>query len=257
MAGCKVSGCIVTYNNMRTIDKTLSTLLACTRGVDFKLYIVDNASTDGTPQFIREKFGGDDRVEVIERGINDGFSAGHDSVLDRLTSEFHAVINPDVILRDDVLEQMSAYMLAHPDIGLLSPRIRFPDGRDQVLGKRDPTLRYLAASRLRGKGEPNRLLREYAMLDADFSRPFDIENATGCFMLLRTDLFRQLGGFDTHYFLYFEDSDLTRMVRRTSRAVYYPDACVYHVWGRESKKNNRLRIIQIRSMLYYFRKWRR
>lgn len=257
MAGCKVSGCIVTYNNMRTIDKTLSTLLDCTRGVDFKLYIVDNASTDGTPQFIREKFGGDDRVEVIERGTNDGFSAGHDSVLDRLTSEFHAVINPDVILRDDVLAQMTAYMRAHPDIGLLSPRIRFPDGRDQVLGKRNPSLRYLAASRLRGKGEPNRLLREYAMLDADLSVPCDIENATGCFMLLRTDLFKQIGGFDTHYFLYFEDSDLTRAVRQTSRAVYYPDACVYHVWGRESKKNSRLRRIQIQSMLYYFRKWRR
>lgn len=257
MTDCSVSGCIVTYNNMRTIEKTLSTLLECTRGVDFKLYIVDNASTDGTPQFIRERFGGDGRVEIIERQTNDGFSAGHDSILDRLTSEFHAVINPDVIVRDDVLEQMASYMREHPDIGLLSPRIRFPDGRDQVLGKRDPTIRYLAASRLRGKGAPNRILREYAMLDEDLSVPCDIENATGCFMLLRTDLFRQIGGFDTHYFLYFEDSDLTRMVRRTSRAVYYPDACVYHVWGRESKKNNRLRRIQIQSMLYYFRKWRR
>lgn len=257
MTDCSVSGCIVTYNNMRTIDKTLSTLLACTRGVDFKLYIVDNASTDGTPQFIREKFGGDDRVEIIERQTNDGFSAGHDAVLDRLTSEFHAVINPDVIVRDDVLLQMASYMREHPDIGLLSPRIRFPDGRDQVLGKRDPAIRYLVASRLRGKGAPNRILREYAMLDEDLSVPCDIENATGCFMLLRTDLFRQIGGFDTHYFLYFEDSDLTRTVRQTSRAVYYPDACVYHVWGRESKKNNRLRRIQIQSMLYYFRKWRR
>ena len=95
------------------------------------------------------------------------------------------------------------------------------------------------------------------MLDADLSVPCDIENATGCFMLLRTDLFKRIGGFDTHYFLYFEDSDLTRAVRQTSRAVYYPDACVYHVWGRESKKNSRLRRIQIQSMLYYFRKWRR
>ena len=257
MTDCSVSGCIVTYNNMRTIEQTLSTLLACTRGVDFKLYIVDNASTDGTPQFIRETFGGDPRVEVIERQTNDGFSVGHNFVLDRLTSEFHAVINPDVIIRDDVLEQMASYLRAHPDVGLLSPRIRFPDGRDQVLGKRNPTLRYLVASRLRGKGAPNRLLREYAMLDEDLSAPCDIENATGCFMLLRTDLFQKIGGFDTHYFLYFEDSDLTRTVRRTSRAVYYPHACVYHVWGRESKKNNRLRRIQIRSMFYYFRKWRR
>ena len=257
MEPCRVSGCIVTHNNMRTIEKTLRTLLDCTKGVDFKLYIVDNLSTDGTPDLVREKFGADSRVELLEPHTNHGFGAGHNLVMDRLDSEFHAVINPDVILRDDVLKIMTDYMRANPDIGLLSPRIRFPDGRDQVLGKRNPTVRYLAASRLRGKGEPNAILREYAMLDCDLSKPCDIENATGCFMLLRTDLFRSVGGFDEHFFMYFEDCDLTRTVRQTSRAVYFPDACVYHVWGRDSKKDSRLRRIQIQSMFYYFRKWRR
>ncbi len=257
MDNCSVSGCIVTHNNMRTIGTTLSTLLNCTEGVDFKLYIVDNLSTDGTVDFIRAHYGDDPRVELIEPGTNRGFGAGHNLVLPRLTSELHAIINPDVVLRDDALACMAAYMRAHPDVGLLSPRIRFPDGRDQVLGKRDPTLRYLAASRLRGSGAPKKTLREYAMLDEDLSEPCDIENATGCFMLVRTDLLRQLGGFDERYFMYFEDCDLCRMIRQTSRVVYFPDACIYHVWGRESKKNGKLRRIQIRSMLYYFRKWRR
>ena len=257
LTGCKVSGCIVTHNNMRTIKKTLQTLLQETRGVDFKLYIVDNLSTDGTIEYIRGKYGAYARVEILEPHTNNGFGAGHNLVLPLLDSEFHAIINPDVELREDVIAKLAAYMRGHDDIGLLSPRIRFPDGRDQILGKRNPRLRYLVASRLRGKGEPGRLLREYAMLDCDLSVPQDIENATGCFMFIRTDLFRQNGGFDPHYFMYFEDSDLTRTVRRTSRAVYYPDACVYHVWGRDSKKNGKLRRIQIRSMLYYFRKWRR
>lgn len=257
MTGCKVSGCIVTHNNMHTIERTLQTLLRETRGVDFKLYIVDNLSTDGTPAFIREQFGDDPRVELIEPHTNNGFGAGHNLVIPLLDSTYHAIINPDVILREDVLAKLSAYLDDHADIGLLSPRICFPDGRDQILGKRNPTLRYLVASRLRGHGEPGRVLREYAMLDKDLSVPQDIENATGCFMFIRTELFRQIGGFDPHYFMYFEDGDLTRTVRRTSRAVYYPGAIVYHVWGRESKKNSKLRRIQMRSMFYYFRKWRR
>lgn len=256
MAHHFVTGCIVTHNNMRTIEKTVSTLLQSAQNVDFKLYIVDNLSTDGTPQFLHETFGAESRVEILEPHTNHGFGAGHNLILDRLDSDFHAIINPDVILRDDIFTPMTDYMREHPDVGLLSPRIRFPDGRDQVLGKRDPTLPYLASSRLRGKGEPGKLLREYAMLDCDLSAPCEIENATGCFMLLRTDLFRALGGFDPHYFMYFEDCDLTRTVRKTHRVVYYPYACVYHVWGRESKKNSKLRRIQIRSMLYYFRKWR-
>lgn len=257
MAKCSVSGCIVTHDNMRTIGTTLSTLLSCTQGVDFKLYIVDNLSTDGTIEWVRANYGSDPRVEILEPGTNRGFGAGHNLVLPLLTSELHAIINPDVVLREDAVAAMADYMQAHPDVGLLSPRIRFPDGRDQVLGKRDPTLRYLVASRLRGSGAPKKALREYAMLDEDLSVPCDIENATGCFMLVRTDLFRELGGFDERYFMYFEDCDLSRTVRRTSRVVYFPGACIYHVWGRESKKNSKLRRIQIRSMFYYFRKWRR
>lgn len=257
MADCSVTGCIVTHNNMRTIETTLKTLLDNTQGVDFHLYIVDNLSTDGTPDFIRQTYGGDARVEILETHANNGFGAGHNYVLNRLHSEYHVIINPDIILKDDAVTAMAQYMKAHPDIGLLSPRIRFPDGRDQVLGKRNPCVRYLAASRLRGSGEPGKTLREYAMLDCDLSEPCDIENATGCFMMLQTALFQKVGGFDPHYFMYFEDCDLTRTVRLTHRAVYFPDACVYHVWGRESKKNSKLRMIQIRSMLYYFRKWRK
>ena len=55
--------------------------------------------------------------------------------------------------------------------------------------------------------------------------------------------------------MYFEDCDLSREVTKRSRLVYYPDAVVYHEWGRESKKNNKLRIIQIKSMISYFNKW--
>ena len=149
---------------------------------------------------------------------------------------------------------MVAFMDEHPDIGMLSPCIRFPDGRPQILGKRNPKLSYLFASRMRGS-EPGKTLREYAMLDAGIGVPLDIENATGCFLLIRTSLFKEIGGFDKRYFMYFEDCDLSREVCKRSRLVYYPDAVVYHEWGRESKKNTKLRVIQIKSMIAYFNKW--
>lgn len=250
MAPSTVSGCIVTYNNMATIDNAVSSVLKYT-SLPFKLYAVDNGSTDGTPEHIRSAY---PEVEVIKTEKNLGFGAGHNVLLDRLDSDYHAIINPDVILRDDVIAKMVAYMDANPDIGLLSPAIRFPNGNNQILGKRNPTLSYLVASRLRGS-EPSALLREYAMLDEDMSVPKDIENATGCFMLIRTSLFKELGGFDKRYFMYFEDCDLTREVCKRSRAVYFPDATVFHEWGRESKKNFKLKFVQLNSMIRYFNKW--
>ena len=176
--------------------------------------------------------------------------------MDRLNSKYHAIINPDISIEDDVIHKLSIFMDENEDIGLASPRICFPEGREQILGKRNPSPKYLIASRLRKDEKPSALLREYAMLDADITRPFDIENATGCFMFIRTDLFKQLGGFDEKYFMYFEDADLTRAVRKSKRAVFYPDAVVLHVWGRESKKNMKLMLVQIKSMFHYFSKWK-
>ena len=247
----QITGCIVTYNNMPTIDNAVKSLLECT-AASFELFVVDNGSTDGTPEYIEKNY---PSVTVIRTDKNIGFGAGHNFILDKLNSEYHAIINPDIIVKNDVISKMAEYLDENPDIGLLSPEIRFPDGRLQVLGKRNPSLPYLVSSRLRGSGEPSAKLREYAMLDKDLSKPLDIENATGCFMFIRTALFKEIGGFDKRYFMYFEDCDLTREVNRRSRAVYYPEATVYHEWGRESKKNFRLKLIQITSMFNYFAKW--
>ena len=248
----KITGCIVTHNNSKSIDETVRTLLENTKDIDFTLYAVDNDSTDGTPEHIEAHY---PQVQVIYNKKNPGFGSGHNVVRDRLDSKYHCVINPDITIDRDVIRQMAEYMDEHPEIGLLSPAICFPDGRPQILGKRTPTLRYLAASRLRDGDEPGAVLREYAMLDCDLTKPQEIENATGCFMMFRTDLFKEIGGFDERYFLYFEDCDITRTVRTKAKVIYYPEAVVYHVWGRDSKKDLRLTLVQISSMVKFFAKW--
>lgn len=237
---------------MRTIKKTLDSLLEFT-AADFELYIVDNSSTDGTPEFIEQNY---PELELIRNTGNAGFGAGHNLIRDRLDSEYHVVINPDIILHDDAISALADYLEEHEDVGMLAPRICYPDGRTQILGKRDPKLKYLIASRLRNDENPGKLLREYAMLDADYSKPFEIENASGCFFMIRTELFKQIGGFDEGYFLYFEDSDITRTVRQKSRVVFCPQIVVYHEWERASKRNYKLLLVHIRSMFYYMNKWR-
>lgn len=247
-----VTGSIVTYNNISTIAKTLETLFGETKDIDFKLYVLDNGSSDGTPEFIEKNY---PDVTVIRSGKNVGFGAGHNIIINQVESKYHAVINPDIVLTQNAVKKMADYMDENPDIGLLSPRICFPDGRDQILGKRNPHLKYLVASRLRGD-EPSKLLREYAMLDCDLSKPTEIENATGCFMFIRTDILKSIGGFDDGFFMYFEDADLARRINEVSKCVYYPDAVVNHVWGRDSKRNFKLMLVHINSMLRYFRKWK-
>ena len=253
MTNYTVTGSIVLHNNAGTIENTLRTLKEYTLGVPFQLFLIDCASSDDSMALAKEAFPG---AIKLPNEKNIGFGAGHNLALPLLRSKYHAIINPDVLLDSDAITTMAKYMDEHPDVVLLSPRIVFPEtGRDQILGKRNPTVRYLIASRMREE-EPSDLLREYAMLDADRDAPFEIENATGCFMLVRTEAFRAVGGFDERYFLYFEDCDLTRSLGKLGKTLYYPGAVVQHVWGRESKKNAWLTLVQIHSMVKYFRKWR-
>lgn len=263
----KVSACIVTYNNAKYIKTATTTLLDSINPetTDFRLYIVDNGSTDGTLQIVEDELLKNDKysssVELIKNSENIGFGAAHNKVIERLKAEFqsdfHCVVNPDIVIEDDIIGTMTSFMATpeNSDVCQLSPRICFPDGRNQILGKRNPHFIYLFASRMRGE-EPSKLLRRYAMLDEDYTKPFAIKNATGCFMFFRTADFVSIGGFDERYFMYFEDCDITREMNKRGRVLFFPDAIVYHVWARDSKRNTKLKIIHITSMLKYFLKWR-
>ncbi len=254
MENYTVSGCIVTYNSMKKISDTISSVLEMTKGVDFTLYVVDNNSTDGTAEYIKENF---PEVIVIEPKSNEGFGAGHNKVIPFLDSKYHVVINPDIILRDDVISELCAYADKNEGVGLLSPEIRFEDGTKQHLAKRNPTVRYLGAHFLYNKDkEPNKLIRDYCMLDReDEKEPFEITNATGCFMFFRTEVFKDLGGFDERFFMYLEDCDIARRVSQKYSALYYPSATVYHLWERESKRNKKILMIHVMSIIKYFLKW--
>jgi len=256
MEEIRVTGCIVTYNNIHTIEDTVSSVLAQTTGLAFQLYIVDNHSADGTAQFVRERF---PEIILLEREENAGFGAGHNVLLPLLKSDYHVIINPDVLLRENAVGEITAFLQQNADIGMVSPKILdLQSGKEQVLGKRDPTLPFLLASRLRSRHKPpGWLMRKYAMRDRPPDEVYDIENASGCFFVIRTALFQKIGGFDEHFFLYFEDSDLTRRVRAEQRAVYYPQAAVYHKWNRGSARELPLMWIHLKSMLHYFNKWRK
>ena len=257
----KASGCIVTYNAVTDENKkmllfsAISNITSFCKDIDFTLYVVDNASSDGTADEVEDYFSDNAHVKVIANTENKGFGKAHNQVLDLIDSDYHFVINPDIIVKDDVIGAMCAFMESKPACGMASPDIRFPDGRVQVLAKRHPKPKYLIASRLSSDRENNKYLREYAMLDEDLSQPLQIENCSGCFFVIRTELFKEVGGFDDRYFMYFEDFDLARTVGARAEIWYCPCAKVYHEWGRDSKRNFKLMFIHIRSTVKYFCKW--
>jgi len=247
----QVSACIVTHHSYEPCRAAVRSLLEQTRAVDLTLYVVDNHSQDDSLQRLADEF---PDLVPIQNSDNRGFGNGHNTLLPLIDSEYHVIVNPDIEIDRDVIGELCLYLDDHPDIGLITPMIRYPDGRDQQLPKRDPTVLSLVGRHL-FKRRLKPIVEHYQMLDEDLSQVCDIEFATGCFFVIRTDLFRRLGGFDERWFMYYEDMDITRRARAQMRAVYYPHTCVYHIWARSSSRKLKYFLMLVAGMFKYFHKW--
>ena len=254
MSDKTVSISITTYNSEPYIGGLLDSLFQFEQDLDYHVYVIDNASIDKTVDIVKSK--ACPRLTLIKSDQNIGFGGGHNRVLKYIDSKYHVCINPDVFIKNNVLARMADYMDSHEEIGILTPKILFPDGQIQILPKKDPRLIYLIARRV-----PLRFLKkyreEYEMRSMGDDNAFDIEFCSGAFMFMRTALFKKVEGFDKRYFLYFEDADLSRKIRKFARAQYNPQFSVYHYWERAGSKKLKFLFIQIHSMLKYMKKWRK
>lgn len=112
-------------------------------------------------------------MQVICLPKNLGFGKGHNSIMDRLTSDVHFILNPDVIIHDDILPQMAQWLLDHPGVVMATPQLYFPDGRIQNLPRRKPTPWLLLARQLapRFGGVMQKADEHYTMQDEDLTIP--------------------------------------------------------------------------------------
>ena len=131
-----LSATIVTYNDQAEALRAAASVLEHTRRHPLTLYLVDNASTDGTGPALeaaaacgRLAARPGQTVRVIRRQANGGFGAGHNTVLPGLASDYHFILNPDILLREDTLSGLAEWMQAHPAAVMARPQLCFPDGR--------------------------------------------------------------------------------------------------------------------------------
>ena len=246
-----LSACIVLYHSGADVLKTVQ----CLQDSDLmiQLYIVDNSPQDSMGQKILWQCPG---ATYLPQSRNLGYGSGHNVVMSALQTRYHLICNPDVIFPPDLLGRMVRFMDEHPDIAILTPRVLNPDGTEQHLPKKAPTIRYLLGGKLERLGGPfARWRADYTMAAAGITMPTSVEFATGCFMLVRTAFFQQEKGFDRRFFLYHEDSDLSRRMLRKGPIVYHPDMVVVHAWNRESAHSFRGTMRHVWSTIKYFNLW--
>jgi hypothetical protein len=267
MAVPALSATIVTYRSSAPLlARALASLAAAVERAraagllgEVAVFVVDNGPDEArgaVREALREWPSPAGKIELVAGHGNVGYGRANNLVLDRLASDFHLVMNPDVELDPDALAAALRVLAAHPEIGLAAPDAHGDDGARQYLCKRYPSVWVLFLRGFAPEGLRRRFARaldDYEMRDVIAEdRVANVPLASGCFMLLRTALFRRLRGFDPRFFLYFEDYDLSLRVGRESSVAYVPAARIVHHGGEAARKGPRHVAWFLRSAWRFF-----
>jgi O-antigen biosynthesis protein len=205
---------VLNWNGRAYLPDCLSALLAVDYP-DYRVTVVDNASSDDSVAWVRERY---PQVEVIENQQNLGFAGGNNVALRRLATDYAVLLNPDVIVSRHWLRHLLRPMIADPTIGIAGCKLTFPNGRIQHAGG------FITA--------PQALPGHFGLNEVDegqYDQAGDVEYVTGAALALTRPLLDTIGLLDEGYFLYYEEVDFCWRARQAGfRVVYVPQATAVH-----------------------------
>ncbi|MGV2978537.1 glycosyltransferase family 2 protein [Roseibium alexandrii] len=243
--------------DLKVLAATLQSLSKALRPLDAsrcKVFIIQNCDTDGIAQLLAENLSGI-AFDLRQGHGNIGFGRAHNLVLSE-TGTVHLVLNPDIEMAEDALVSGLKFLEEHTDCGLITPHACWPDGTRQFLCKRYPALfdlllRGFAPASLKNLFS-GRLARYEMSRETGEDVYWDPPIVSGCFMLFRGEIYRQLGGFDSRFFLYFEDFDLALRTGKVSRIAYVPAARIVHEGGHAARKGlTHIKLFAKSARLFY------
>lgn len=218
-----------------------------------RLVVVDNSPTDA----LKALFTSPGNIQYIHNGENIGFGRGHNLAFDNVKewSLFHFILNPDVYFNSSVVGELVKFLESDESIGVVGPKIYYPNGDLQYSCRLLPTpfdlfVRRFAPSAYRNKRDERNELRF-----TEYNSKIDVPFLLGCFLGFRSKVFEEVGGFDERFFMYLEDTDLCRKVLEKYRVVFNPEVEIFHTYAKGSTKSVKLFKIHLRSSIKYFNKW--
>jgi GT2 family glycosyltransferase len=250
---------IVSWNVKDLLRHCLQSLLEAgqsTPGLTSEIIVVDSASSDGSPDLVREQF---PQVRLITSQQNLGYAQGNNIGAAAAQGRYIFLLNPDTVVQPETLTQMVNYMEAQPQVGALGPQLLWPDGTVQSSRRRFPTLGTLFwESTLLGQWFPdNRHSRRYHLADQPLDQAQKVDWVVGAAILIRREAWLQVGPIDPTFFMYFEETDWCKRSAEAGWETHYlPAAQVTHYEGKSSEQVMAVRTLRFqRSKLHYTRKY--
>ena len=227
----KLSIVIICWNDWKVIENCLRSIAETTHRVEYEIIVSDNGSTDGSVEKIKAQF---PTVRLVENRANLGFAKGNNAGIREATGEYVLILNPDTIIHEGSLDRWIDFADKHPAAGAFGCRVHNPDGTYQRSARPFPTIsRQLVSSlglRVLGRLNYPVVSDNYEGWRGDTEREVDWQS--GCCILFRGDLLRELSGFDERFFYQYEEVDLCRRVWNSGyRIRFTPVVSITHLGG--------------------------
>lgn len=243
---------VINWNTRELLAGCLASIGAHPAGIPAEVFVVDNGSTDGSQQMVRERH---PEVRLLELERNLGFAAGNNLALRRSAGKYCLLLNSDTVLTAGAVQTVLAWMEGNERVGVAGLQLLNADGSRQNSIANFPSL----LTELFNKSLLRRLApARYPGKERSYPGPIDVESVIGACLFVRRQAMEQVGLLDEEYFFYLEETDWCLRFRRNGwRVVHHPGAAIYHLQGRSVERVNvRARIEYFRSRYLFFRKQR-
>ena len=248
---------IVSWNTAKLLRECLESIYEHTKGITFEVFVVDNASSDGSVGVVKESFPG---VRLIQNRQNAGFSKANNQAIVLSEGRYIALLNPDTLLIEDVFSTLVGYADQYEEVGAIGPMLLNSDGKtiQYVCARRLPTLfgSFCHNSGLARRFPESRLLGRTNMTYWDHRSSRDVEVISGACMVVRRRTVSEVGLMDENQFMYADDIDWCKRIMDARWRIYYcSEAAILHYGGESSKQARTLsNLAAVKSTWYYYRK---
>ncbi|MBN2565938.1 MAG: glycosyltransferase [Candidatus Eisenbacteria bacterium] len=248
---------IVGYNSLPELRECLSSVRATDVGLRLETLLIDNASSDGTVDFVRGNF---PDVRIVANGQNVGYSRAVNQGVGEARAPFVLVLNPDIVVLPGSIERLRSFMDEHPEAGIAGSKLLNPDNTLQHSCRKFYTFRTLVLRRtfLGSVFRNSRAISDHLMLEFDHEASREVDWVIGACMMVRKKALEDVGGMDERFFLYFEDVDWCYRVWQSGWKVFYvADSVMKHRHTRDSARPglSRQSLIHGLSMIHFYEKW--
>ena len=230
---------IVNYNVKDFLLDCLNSIYNSSTNFDFEVIVVDNNSNDFSVEYLKPKF---TKVKFIQLETNLGFAKANNIGLEQAKGKYVLFLNPDTLVNKDTLQVMKDYMDAHPEVYISGCKLLNPDGSFQLPCRRGFPTPWAAFSKLFGLQSlfpKSKLFARYNQTFRSTEETYYIDSVMGAFMFCRTDIIRQLKGFDEDFFMYGEDLDLCyRATKLGGKVAYVHSTSTIHFKGESTKRSS-------------------